>query len=235
MRPNGKDLSSFKIPITLYADCYVHGAFGSGTENPNFSQRCKRNTLVEMISPIDNATDATTYIFPANLYQSLGNKNTGLNSLKLEQFTVTSAKKLRTLALGTSTSDTVNTALNTIGIGSCENLEELHVAKMRGEGLAALDLTKAPGIKKVDAKDSGFTSILIASGAPLRSLEVNKPSSIVLSNLTELTTLNFQDPTALTKVDINNIDTSKINSKENILDLTTKLANARLLEVKWTL
>ena len=237
MRPNGQDLSSFKIPITLYADCYIHGAFGSGTENPNFSQRCKRNTLVEMISPIDNATDATTYIFPANLYQSLGNKDTGLNSLKLEQFTVTSAKKLRTLALGTYTSDTVNTALNTIGIGSCENLEELHVAKMRGEGLAALDLTQAPGIKKVDARDSGFTSVLIASGAPLKSLEMNKPNSIVLSDLTELQTLNFQDPTALTKVDIDNIDTSYINSKEHILDLvdSSKFANARLLNVKWVL
>lgn len=235
MRPNGQDLSSFKIPITLYADCYIHGAFGSGTDNPNFSQRCKRNTLVEMTSPIDNATDATTYLFPANLYQSLGNRETGLNSLKLEQFTVTSAAKLRTLALGTYTSNITNTALTTIGIGSCENLEELHVARMKGEGLAALDLTQAPGIKKVDARESGFTSILIPAGAPLQTLEANNPGSIVLSDLTELTTLNFQDPTALTKVDINNIDTSKINSKENILDLTTKLANARLLEVKWTL
>lgn len=103
--------------------------------------------------------------------------------------------------------------------------------------MAALDLTQAPGIKKVDARDSGFTSVLIASGAPLRSLEVNKPNSIVLSDLTELQTLNFQDPTALTKVDINNIDTSNVNSKEHILDLVDrdKFANARLLNVKWVL
>jgi hypothetical protein len=234
MRPNNEDLSNFELPITLYADCYIHGAFGSGTDRPNFSKRCKRNTNITMTSPIDNASDATTYLFPANLYQSLGTSNAGLNSLNLKQFTVTSAQKLRILSLGSFNSGISNKALNEFGIGSCENLEELYVARMEGQGLGTLDLSGSPGIKIVDGRNSSFTGIVIPAGAPLESLQVNNPTSIVLSDLRDLTNLTFQDATALKKVDINNIDESDINSKDNILDLTSNtLEEARTLNVNW--
>ena len=236
MRPNGEDLSNFAIPITLYADCYIHGAFGSGTDNPNYSRRCKRNTEILMTSPIDNATDATTYLFPANLYQSLGTQSTGLNSLKLKQFTVTSAKKLRVLSLGSYASGTSNDALDTFGVESCENLEELYVARMKNAKLSTLDLTGSPGIKKVDARESSFSGIVMPAGSPLESLQLNKPTSIVLSNLRDLQTLTFQDTSALGKIDINNIDTSAINSKNDIIDkIGNSLEQARTLEVRWNI
>jgi hypothetical protein len=68
LRLNNDDLTDFSLPISLYADCYIHGAFGSGTENPNMSMRCKRNTEVIITSPITQAENATAYLYPSNLY-----------------------------------------------------------------------------------------------------------------------------------------------------------------------
>lgn len=235
LRPNGTDLSDFKIPITLYSDCYVHGAFGNNGLKPNFTKRCKRNDPIYMSSPITNATDSTTYLFPANLYQTLGDVASGLNNLNLEQFTVTSAKKLRTLSLGTYNSAISNSYLTDFSLKSCENLEELYIAKMNNSNLAELDLSQIVGIKIVDARDSEFSSILIATGAPLKKLYINKPNSIILSDLRNLETLSIQQPKFLTKIDINNIDTSEINSKNNIIDLTSNLQSARVLNVIWTI
>lgn len=233
-RPNGNNLSNFTIPITLYADCYVHGAFGSGTDNPNFTQRCKRNTTIYMTSPIDDATDATTYLYPANLYQTLGNKDSGLNQLKLEQFeSEGSATKLRILALGVYNVDIDNTSLGSIGIAGCENLEELYVARMKNPGLAALNLTHTKGIKKVDARDSAFTTISIADNAPLISLLVHNPQTLSLSNLTDLEILDIQKKDALEQVLINNIDNSRVNSKNNIVDIVPRLQNYKLTNVQW--
>jgi hypothetical protein len=155
-----------------------------------------------------------------------------MNSLQLQKFTATGAKKLRVLSLGSNNSGISNTALTEMSIGSCENLEELYVARMLK--LENLDLAGSPSIKIVDARNSNFTSISIPAGAPLKSLEVNKPSSIVLYDLTELEKLSFQDPTVLKKIDIRNIDESAINSKDDIIDLTSNtLEEARTLNVNW--
>ena len=232
LRLNNDDLTDFSLPISLYADCYIHGAFGSGTENPNMSMRCKRNTEVIITSPITQAENATAYPYPSNLYQELGNKTAGMNSLQLQKFTATGAKKLRVLSLGANNSSINNTALTEMSIGSCENLEELYAARMLK--LENLDLAGSPSIKIVDARNSNFTSVSIPAGAPLKSLEVNKPSSIVLYDLTELEKLTFQDPTTLKKIDIRNIDESTINSKDDIIDLTSNtLEEARTLNVNW--
>lgn len=235
LRPNGNDLTSFRIPVSLYADCYIHGAFGSGTDNPNFSRRCKRNTVVEMSSPINDATDATTYLFPSNLYQSLGSATLGLNKLKLEQFEAVGARKLRTLALGIPTDNASNSSLTSIGIDACENLEELYVSRLTNSGLGDLGLSWAPNIRKVDATHSAFSGIAIADGAPLEYLAVNYPKTLSLSNLTELSTLNFQNKNALEIININNIDKSAKNSKKDIVDIASGLKKYKLTNVNWVI
>jgi hypothetical protein len=69
LRAEGADITKIKVPVQLYADCYIRGAYGSGTTNPNLSKRCKRNENILIDSPIENATDATIYLWPSNLYQ----------------------------------------------------------------------------------------------------------------------------------------------------------------------
>lgn len=235
LRPNGTDLSTFKIPVSLYADCYIHGAFGSGTDNPNFSKRCKRNTIIEMVSPIDNATDATTYLYPSNLYQTLGDASSGLNKLKLDQFEAVGAKKLRTLALGVYTDSTANTSLSSLGIGACENLENLYIARMTNNQLGNLNLDWAPNIKRIDGRNSAFSGFIIANNAPIEQLLVNNPKTLSLSNLTELQLLTFQDSNTLEIININNIDKSQINSKNNIVDIAENLKKYKLTDVQWNI
>jgi hypothetical protein len=100
----------------------VRGAYGSGTDNPNLSMRCKRNTDILIKSPIDDAGDATIYLWPSNLYQQLGNRNTGLNSYQMTQFEANNAKKLRTVSLGVF-GGSVNNTLEKITFAGNKNLE----------------------------------------------------------------------------------------------------------------
>lgn len=230
-------LKDYKLPVKMYADCYIQGAFGSGNI-PNRKIRCKRNETVIITPPLnlENAIDSTVYLYPANLFYEVGNAVDGLGEFGLAQFTVgTTADKLRSLSLGTRVSP-LNLYLDSFGIGNSVNLEELYIANIQHANLTDLDLTKAPSLKILDATNSSFNLIEIADGAPLTTLLLNEPRTLILSNLTRLETLNIQDPSDIDKVDIFKIDASpNVNSKQDIVDLAPVLTQARLREVDWTI
>lgn len=229
-----EDITTVELPVTLYADCYIRGAYGSGTENPNLSMRCKRNTNYTIKSPITEVTDATIYLWPSNIYQSLGDANTGLNEYGLTQFTASNAKKLRTLSLGVYNNNpdkASNTTLNTITFESNENLENVYVAEY--QNALDLNLKQSPGLQVIDGRDSGFSSVTLPDNAPIETIQLNNPVTLTLSNLTNVTLFTIQDYSRLNTVIFDNLDLSPGINTKDIVDRADNLQTYRLKNVAW--
>lgn len=232
IRAEGSDITKISLPVQLYADCYIRGAYGSGTDNPNLSMRCKRNEDILINSPITNATDATIYLWPSNLYQQLGDAATGLNDYGLTQFTSTNARKLRTLSLGVY-SGSENETLKDITFAGNENLENVYVARYKVA--ESLDLKDSPGLLQVDARGSGFKSVVLPENAPTTSVQLHEPVTLTVSDLTELETFTFANYNKLNTIIIEDIDRSPGINTKDIVDKANNLQRYRLRDVIWTI
>ena len=245
IRGNGNEYAN-GLPVSMYADCYIQAAFGSGNE-PNVSARVKRNEeyIIQVPSKLGTMDNATIYFFLPQLYQTIGKLNHGsLNILLPEQITVSPAAKLRTLIAGEynerrqTDSDQIllNQSLEEIGFDNNTMLEELHICNyIPAATLGDLDLSNAVNLKTLDARNSGFTSIKIADGAPITNIKLANPGTLELTNLRHLDDLSFENIGALRTLLIDNIDTDKISSKNDILDKATGLTTYRLRNVDWTI
>ena len=255
IRGNGEEYKN-GLPVSVYADCYIQAAFGSGSE-PNVSMRVKRNEPITIHVPetLGTMDNATIYFYLPQLYQTIGElDNASLNTLLPEQITVSPAVKLRTLVAGQYNEKKVtdenallvNNALEEIGFNNNIMLEELYMCNYFPETksneigeqatLGDLNLSNAKNLKILDVRNTGFTSIKIADGAPIETLQLCQPNTLELSNLRKLTTVAFEQPNKLNTLIINNIDNNnQINSKNNIIDIAENLTTYRLKNVNWTI
>lgn len=233
LRANSQTMLNHELPVEVYADCYLQAAFGSGTSNPNFSRRVKRGEKAAIVSPVANVNDATIYFFLPQLYKSIGDENGGnLGDYLLKQFSSAGANKLTKVVLGT-VNTLENRVLEQLDLNSNELLEEIYIANYPGMTIG-LDLTNVPGLKYLDARNSTFTSVVIADNAPLETALLHNPQTLVLSNLSHLKTLAITTYNRLNTLNINNIDNSDVNSK-TLVDNATGLQYYRLTNVQWTL
>ena len=239
IRGNGNEYKK-GIPASVYADCYIQAAFGSGSE-PNVTMRVKRNEPITIQVPDSLGTmdNATIYFYLPQLYQTIGELDrASLNTLLPEQLTMSSAVKLRTLVggqdgeLNAAGGLLENFALEDVGFLNNTMLEELYMCNYPGAALS-LDLKSAINLKTLDLRNSGFTDISIADGAPLEIAQLQNPTTISMSNLRKLSTLTFVDPTVLKTVIIDNIDNNEANSKDDILDICTSVNSYSLKNVQW--
>lgn len=210
MSEGGVDLTKIKIPIKVYSDCYIWGAFGSGTENPNIKSRVKRNETVYIASPISDIADATSYLFPASSFQQIGSELAGENGLEmfgLKQFSVAKAPKLSKVVLGTYTSSVNNKLLEEVGFEGNPLLRELYICGYNADALIALNLSNATGLQLLDARRSSmFSVITLANGAPVRTLRLDRPTGLIMQNLNQLQELDITDYSKLNSVNLDNID-----------------------------
>lgn len=233
IRGNGNRFKA-GLPVSVYADCYIQASFGTG-DMPNVTMRVKRNQSITIRVPSNIGTidNATIYFFSPELYQTIGEVGrSNLNIFEPEQITVSPAVKLRTLVAGEYGDSFENNTLEEIGFTNNIMLEELYMANYPGTTLS-LDLTHAVNLKTLDLRNSGFTGVYIADGAPIESIKLCNPSTISLSNLKNLDTLTFDEPNKITTIIIDNIDNSAVNSKNDILDICTELSSYTLKNVKW--
>ena len=80
---------------------------------------------------------------------------------------------------------------------------------------------------EVDATGSTFTEVAIANGAPAKKIILQAPTSLTLSNLTELQEFVIKDKSKLTTLLLDNIDSSSINSRTIVNDVLTIIAPAK--------
>lgn len=206
----GIDLTQIKIPIKVYSDCYIWGAFGSGTTNPNIKARVKRGETVYISSPISNIADATSYLFPASSFQQIGSElagEDGLEKFGLKQFSVAKSPKLSKVVLGTYGSGVNNNLLEEVGFEGNPLLRELYICGYNANAKIELNLSNATGLQVLDARRSSmFSTITFANGAPVYDIKLEEPVGLVMHNLKQLRNLSITRYNSLKSIDIDNID-----------------------------
>lgn len=211
MRPNAEHLKQYKLPIEVYADCYIKAGVGKGTgvDSINYSARVKRGEILEFVSPTDSLTDATMYLYPGTFYQVVGDSESDnhIGAYNPDQLGFGGAKKLRKLVIGVYDGENtkINTGLTTLEFAGNTLLEELYAAGYQGTD-AALDLTSCPNLKSVDARKSSFTTCSFASGAPIETIKLENPSGLTMTNLNKIETFMVEDYSKLQSLFIDNID-----------------------------
>lgn len=232
IRPNGSGMLNYELPVTTYSDCYIRMDLGSQSS----SRRVKRNELAHFICPQDNLNNATMYLYPAKAISTLGSNEKNLGYFTPEQLSFTGAGKLRELILSTEDSPKNESLKEGLSINNNILLEKLAVANFGSYG-QGLDLSGCPNLLELNARGSSFTSVQIANNAPVTSIKLENPTSLNLSNLSELQELDIKDASRLSGLIINNIDNSEVNSKD-ILEKAynnDSLERYKLTNVNWTM
>lgn len=232
IRPNGSGMLNYELPVTTYSDCYIRMDLGSQSS----SRRVKRNELAHFICPQDNLNNATMYLYPAKAISTLGSNEKNLGYFTPEQLSFTGAGKLRELILSTEDSPKNESLKEGLSINNNILLEKLAVANFGSYG-QGLDLSGCPNLLELNARGSSFTSVQIANNAPVTSIKLENPTSLNLSNLSELQELDIKDASRLSGLIINNIDNSEVNSKD-IVEKTynnNSLERYKLTNINWTM
>lgn len=233
--------SQIKIPIKVYSDCYIWGAFGSGTTNPNIKSRVKRGSTAYISSPVDNLTDATAYLFPARSFQQIGSElsgESGLEQFGLKQFSVADAPKLSKVVLGTYGSGISNDLLEEIGFEGNPLLRELYVCGYNADKSIELNLGNATGLQVLDARNSSMFSVFtFANGAPVRDIKLDAPVGLKMYNLSQLENLIINRYDRLASIDLDNIDNEfGQHSKTIFQNMTVQGTSTYILKnINWTL
>jgi hypothetical protein len=104
---------------------------------------------------------------------------------------------------------------NGLGFKGNNLLEKLYISNLSAYE-DGLNLSECPSLLELNAVKSTFTDIKIADGAPVRTISLENPSAITLSNLNNLSDVNITNYNRLKFIDINNIDNMNKNLSKNI-------------------
>lgn len=231
------------LSLTPYIDCYGVVQIGG---QPN-KQKVYHNTTTNFT--IQTAADAHVNIngtsldgslfsiYPARWLSKIGN----LLPLKVQTWPTTIAEKITELHFGDYDSSTNNNAIKGLTFRNYPLLEKLYLNHYTAFG--ELDLTTNDSLQIVQALDSGCTACLFPDGAPLTSIELEKPTSLRLTNLINLTIFNINNYGDLTTLYLDNIDNNNIiiNNQKLSQVITTNTINSagnkfntyNLLNINW--
>lgn len=216
-----------KFNMSMYADCYIQIDVGQQWVGPKGRGiRVKRNTPIEIISPMQDMKDATINFYLATYITKL----TGLSTCVPQTANVGAATRLRELAVG---GEHVNANLNSITFGANTLLEKLNLTNCTAIN-GSLSLDALLSLQELDIRGSSFSGVSVASNAPTETLHLNDLSTLDLKNLYHLSTFDMEDYSKLTTLIIDNIDNSEVNSRD-IVELASGLNNYSLKNVQWTL
>ena len=209
IRGNGAKMAGYKLPFTLYSDCYVRSTMGSAES----MVRAKRGEVYYLDTAAANINNATIYFYPAKAFSSLGNISGGrIGGYAPEQIDLSKAVKLREIVVSTADDGLINESIATgFDVANNNILEKLYIANLTAY-TDSLNLSGCANLKIVDARNSTFTEVSIANNAPIETLLLHNPTVLVLSNLYNLQTFNINSFNRLETLNINNIDNS--NAKD---------------------
>lgn len=241
IRGNGANMAKYKLPFTLYSDCYVRSEMGSSES----VVRAKRGSVYYLDSAAANINNATIYFYPAKAFSTIGSIDGGrIGGYAPEQIDLSNAVKLREIVVSTLNDGLINTSLeDSFDVKNNNILEKLYVSNLTAYK-DKLDLSGCANLREVDARNSTFTEISIANNAPVESLLLGNPTVLILSNLYNLKKFNINNFNRLETLNINNIDESSaidlngvsINSQTLVeKSVNVRLTNYKLTNVKWNL
>lgn len=241
IRGNGANMANYKLPFTLYSDCYVRSEMGSATS----VKRAARGETYYLDSAAANVNNATIYFYPAKAFSTIGTTTGGrIGGYAPEQIDLSNAIKLREIVVSVKDDELVNTSLkDSFDVKNNNILEKLYVANLTSYK-DKLDLSGCPNLRTVDASNSTFTEISIANNAPVETLLLENPAALILSNLYNLKTFDISNYNRLETLNINNIDKSTAKNLKNEFinsqtlvekSMDVQLSSYKLTDVKWKL
>lgn len=221
-----------EIKISMYNKMYIAMNAGTTAAEP---VKAERGVVYTMPFPVDVDTGGTQIvIYTAPMIQTVS----GMEHLFPDTCVFSAATRLRELTIGSDSKGYSNQFLGAASgeALSLENnamLERLYVQNLPN-ARSNLVLTNCPSLLYVDATGSGFTGYEFADGGLIETAILNRPTSLVLRNLTHLTDngLTIADYTGLMSIRFENVP--NVNSF-TIYDAATSLQIARLIGVSWHL
>ena len=236
IRANGKNVDQYRFPMTMYADCYIRIAPGTG-DNAVVRVRAKRGETYNIQLPVNDTNDMTTYFYLANYITSLKN----LSALKPKVVNASDAYRLRDFSIGSLEDGYSNDGLTLVDLTNNRMLERFE-AQNCPNITSSLDLKNATSLQYLDLRGSGFTGITIAPNAPVTTMYLNSPTALQLTNLSKIEDFSIGYDRLITLY-LDNIDSCVgINSKtlvSNALatsaEKTVKLLNYSLQNVDWNI
>ena len=253
IRPNtGNNLVTARLTFQLYADGYINMAVGKGQEI-NKSFRVKRNQPYTW-QETANYNNATFQIYNPNNLQSIGDEtyeayvdekyvSDSLGRYNIEDFSgIGNCTKLRKLVFSTKKDVEKNfktTGLESIELNGANMLEELYICGFSPVDKTSLNLSDNESMIYVDARYSNFGEVNIADGAPLKTLLLEAPTILSMSNLLDFEEYYSANKATLNMLELNNIDNNEVNSRDLVMDsleaTNSQLNYYSLLSVKWNI
>jgi hypothetical protein len=128
------------------------------------------------------------------------------------------AKKLREIVYATENSKSYNYGLkDSISFLGTPLLEKAYLCNLDVYE-DTLNMSECSSLLYLDAQKSGFKDVIIANGAPVTTIKLNNPTSLTLTNLTELNNFNIANSSRLQTIELSNIDKNIPNLSKTILE-----------------
>ena len=209
--------------LTAYSDMYFIVKYGNaGT----VKVRARRNVPTTINCPAASLNDTEINIYGASNIAHIGS----LAGLYTKRCTISQAKKLQSLILGSSATGYVNSGLESISVGALTLLETLDLRGLTAL-VQSLDLSTLSSLRELYTTRSGVTGITFADNCPLETASINDISQLTAKNIQQVET--FACPgTSMAVLWVENspgIDTLAI------ISAATGLYRGRLTDVSWTL
>ena len=161
----------------------------------------------------------------------------GLEQMYPDTCAFSNAIRLRTLRIGSDEPGYENTNLRTLALDNNIMLEYLYVQNLPNAN-TVLDLSNCVSLIYVDATGSAFTGYEFPDGGILETAICEKPTSLVLMNLSKLADTDDEDDVRFKINDYSRLTTLRHENTPNVssFDIVENAANlqvVRLLNIDW--
>jgi hypothetical protein len=158
------------FPVKYYIDLYPSAKIGGQIWRGPRTKRGAADVAIPVGKMLDAPTDATCYIYAANMLQSI----TGIANTYPNYMGISAASKLRELEAGSPENGYFNDKLNNAVLDQNTQLEKAQLQQVGSSKLAGLDLSKLTMLKELKINmDSTFPSLELAKGCIIDTLYLN--------------------------------------------------------------
>ena len=182
--------SSVDFPVKYYIDLYPSAKIGGQIWRGPRTKRGAADIAIPVGSMLDAPTDATCYIYAANMLQSI----TGIADTYPNYMGISAASKLRELEAGSSEDGYFNDKLNNAVLDQNTQLEKAQLQQVGSNKLAGLDLSKLTMLKELKINmGSTFPSLKLAKGCIIDTLYLNPLTTLNVKELKSLTDFQYDN------------------------------------------
>ena len=222
--------NKIKFPIQYYIDLYPSAKIGGQIWRGGRTKRSDTNIVIPIGELLDAPTDATCYIYAANMIQSIK----GIADTYPNYMGVSAASKLRELEAGSSVEGYFNNKLNNAKLDQNTQLEKAQLQQVGSEKLSGLDLSRLTMLKELKInKGSTFPSLKLAKGCIINTLYLNPLQDLRVKELKSLIDFQYDEEIFDTLTTILIQDCPTLNSFGYELVKNNKITNYCFNNIDW--